>query len=103
MNKISSFKEYKKEYSKSIENPEKFWAEKAESFNWIKKWDRVLEWEFNSPKIEWFIGGQLNITENCLDRHLESRGKQTAILWEPNNPKEQAIEISYNELHMRNR
>jgi len=101
MNKISSFKEYKEEYSKSIENPEEFWAEKAESFNWIKKWDRVLEWEFNSPKIEWFIGGQLNITENCLDRHLESRGKQTAILWEPNDPKEQAIEITYNELHNR--
>ncbi len=101
MQKIKSIEQYKSQYEKSIENPESFWAEKAENFNWIKKWDRVLEWEFNTPKIEWFIGGQLNITENCLDRHLESKGNQTAILWEPNDPTEQAIEITYNELHNR--
>ena len=101
MQKINSIEQYKSQYEKSVENPESFWAEKAENFNWIKKWDRVLEWEFNTPKIEWFIGGQLNITENCLDRHLESKGNQTAILWEPNDPTEQAIEITYNELHNR--
>jgi acetyl-CoA synthetase len=101
MQKINSIEQYKSQYEKSVENPESFWAEKAEKFNWIKKWDRVLEWEFNTPKIEWFIGGQLNITENCLDRHLESKGNQTAILWEPNDPTEQAIEITYNELHNR--
>ena len=101
MQKINSIEQYKSQYEKSVENPESFWAEKAENFNWIKKWDKVLEWEFNTPKIEWFIGGQLNITENCLDRHLESKGNQTAILWEPNDPTEQAIEITYNELHNR--
>jgi acetyl-CoA synthetase len=101
MKKINSIEQYQSQYEKSVENPESFWAEKAENFNWIKKWDKVLEWEFNTPKIEWFIGGQLNITENCLDRHLESRGKQTAILWEPNDPTEQAIEITYKELHER--
>ncbi|MBI33119.1 MAG: acetate--CoA ligase [Gammaproteobacteria bacterium] len=101
MKKINSIEQYQSQYEKSVENPESFWAEKAENFNWIKKWDKVLEWEFNTPKIEWFIGGQLNITENCLDRHLESRGNQTAILWEPNDPTEQAIEITYNELHNR--
>ena len=101
MQKINSIEQYKSQYEKSVENPESFWAEKAENFNWIKKWDRVLEWEFNTPKIEWFIGGKLNITENCLDRHLESKGNQTAILWEPNDPTEQAIEITYNELHTR--
>jgi acetyl-CoA synthetase len=101
MNKINSFKEYKEEYSKSIENPEEFWAEKAESFKWIKKWDKVLEWEFNTPKVEWFIGGQLNITENCLDRHLETRGDQIAIIWEPNDPKESTVRITYKELHKR--
>ena len=101
MQKINSIEQYKSQYEKSVENPESFWAEKAENFNWIKKWDRVLEWEFNTPKIEWFIGGQLNITENCLDRHLESKGNQTAILWEHNDPTEQAMEITYNELHNR--
>ena len=101
MKKINSIEQYQSQYEKSVENPESFWAEKAENFNWMKKWDRVLEWEFNTPKIEWFIGGQLNITENCLDRYLESKGNQTAILWEPNDPKEQAIEITYNELHNR--
>jgi len=101
MQKINSIEQYKSQYEKSVKNPESFWAEQADNFNWIKKWDQVLEWEFDTPKVEWFIGGQLNITENCLDRHLESRGNQTAILWEPNDPAEQAIEITYNELHNR--
>jgi acetyl-CoA synthetase len=98
-NKINSFEEYQLEYKKSIENPESFWAEKAEAFSWKKKWDKVLEWNFNDPNIKWFIGGKLNITENCLDRHLSERGDQTALIWEPNNPEEAVRKLSYKELH----
>lgn len=71
MKVAGSMEEYHKMYHESIENPEKFWNEIASSFIWRKKWDKVLEWEFNTPKIEWFINGKLNITENCLDRHLK--------------------------------
>ncbi len=78
--------DYKSTYRKSIEDPEKFWAEQAKTFTWKKKWDNVLTWNFDEPKVEWFKGGKLNITENCLDRHIEKRGDQVAILWEPNNP-----------------
>ncbi len=99
MYRINTFEEYQSEYKKSVENPEAFWAEKAENFVWKKKWDKVLEWNFTEPKIKWFSGGKLNITENCLDRHLEKRANQTAILWESNNPKEEARKISYKELH----
>ena len=88
MNKINSLKEYKEEYRKSIDSPEEFWSEKAESFTWKKKWEKVLKWEFQTPKVEWFVGGQLNITENCLDRHLETRGEKIGILWETNDPNE---------------
>ncbi len=98
--KISSFAEYLSEYKKSIEQPEKFWASKAESFTWEKKWDKVLEWNFIEPSVKWFIGGKLNITKNCLDRHLETRGNQTAILWEPNNPGEESRKLTYKELHI---
>lgn len=96
---ITSFESYLSEYKKSVDNPEQFWAEKAEEFVWKKKWDKVLEWNFTEPNIQWFIGGKLNITENCLDRHLDKKGDQTAILWEPNNPKEEGRKISYKELH----
>jgi acetyl-CoA synthetase len=99
MKRISSFEEYQKVYQHSVENPEAFWAEQAEQFTWQKKWDKVLEWNFDEPNVKWFIGGKLNITENCLDRHLKEKGNQTAILWEPNNPNEAARKISYNELH----
>ncbi len=68
---IKSIEEYKAAYKKSVEDPEGFWHEIAENFTWKKKWDKVLEWNFTEPKIEWFIGGKLNITENCIDRHLE--------------------------------
>jgi len=98
-NRITSFEEYQSEYKKSIENPEAFWAEKAEQFTWRKKWDKVLEWNFDEPNVKWFIGGKLNITENCLDRHLHERGNQTAIIWEPNNPSEQVRKFTYKELH----
>jgi acetyl-CoA synthetase len=99
INRISSFEEYQAEYQKSIEQPEEFWAEKAHHFVWKKKWDKVLEWNFTEPSIKWFIGGKLNITENCLDRHLQERAAQTAIIWEPNNPHEPSRKLSYKELH----
>jgi len=98
-NKINSFEEYLSEYKKSVEDPESFWASKAEAFEWMKPWDKVLEWNFKEPKIEWFINGKLNITQNCLDRHLHSRGDQVAILWEPNDPKDNAISFTYSELY----
>ena len=98
--KITSFEEYETEYKKSITNPEKFWEEKAENFNWIKKWENVLSWDFKKPEIKWFDGGQLNITENCLDRHLEKKSDQIAIKWIANNPQEKIINLTYKELHL---
>lgn len=96
---IPSFSEYKKQYKKSVEQPEEFWADVAESFLWRKKWDRVLTWDFSKPELKWYEGGKLNITENCLDRHLESLGDKIAIIWEPNHPEEQAQHITYRDLH----
>lgn len=97
--RINSFEEYQNEYTKSVENPEQFWADKAGHFQWRKKWDKVLEWNFEKPDVKWFIGGRLNITENCLDRHLAERGDQTAIIWEPNSPNEEVRKLTYKELH----
>jgi acetyl-CoA synthetase len=99
--KIKNFAEYHAEYQRSVEQPEEFWSEKAENFVWKKKWDKTLEWNFNEPKVEWFKGGQLNITENALDRHLESKGDQAAIIWEPSNPEEHAITLTYKQLHIK--
>jgi acetyl-CoA synthetase len=100
MKRITSQEQYTAEYKHSVENPEAFWAEKADAFTWYKKWDKVLEWNFDEPKVEWFSGGSLNITENCIDRHLKAgKGNLVAILWEPNNPKDAARKITYNELH----
>tara|TARA_B100000768_G_scaffold112692_1_gene104348 strand:- start:4760 stop:6652 length:1893 start_codon:yes stop_codon:yes gene_type:complete len=99
MKKIENLAEYYQEYQESIDNPEGFWEDKASSFKWISKWSKVLNWEFDTPKVEWFVGGKLNITENCLDRHLEIRPNQVAILWEPNDPEEKVIKITYKELH----
>lgn len=96
---ISSFSEYQAEYQKSIDNPEAFWAEIAEHFTWQKKWDTVLEWDFKTPDVKWFNGAKLNITENCIDRHLADKADQTAILWEPNNPEEAVQKFTYKELH----
>ena len=98
-NNINSFEDYKIEYTKSIQNPEQFWEEKAAQFSWHKKWDSVLQWDFTKPEIKWFEGGKLNITENCLDRHLENKSEQTAIKWIANNPDEQNRCLSYKELH----
>lgn len=98
MKLINSFAEYQKHYDFSIENPEAFWADVAEDFLWRKKWNRVLEWDFHKPEAHWFIGGKLNITENCLDRHLPARANQTAIIWEPNNPADASQHITYQQL-----
>ncbi|MGB0886882.1 MAG: acetate--CoA ligase [Vicingaceae bacterium] len=99
--KINSLAEYKTKYKESIENPEVFWENIANTFTWQKKWDTVLDWNFEAPKVKWFEGGKLNITENCLDRHLEKRGNQTAIIWEPNNPNDKVVKLSYTELHQK--
>lgn len=99
---IKHLEEYFQVYRKSIREPENFWEEIAEEhFIWHKKWDTVLNWDFSKPTVKWFEGAQLNITENCIDRHLATRGDKTAILFEPNNPSEPAEHISYNELHER--
>jgi acetyl-CoA synthetase len=98
---FKSFEEYKEQYQQSITNPESFWGNIAEHFTWKKKWDKTLEWNFTEPKIEWFKGGKLNITENCIDRHLETTGEQPAIIWEPNNPEERVRVVTYNRLHKR--
>jgi len=80
-------------------NPEPFWAEIAKNFQWHKPWDKVLEYDFHAPEVKWFLGGKLNITENCLDRHLKTQPDQTAIIFEPNDPSEAAEHITYKELH----
>lgn len=98
MNAIKSFEEYKNTYQQSIENPESFWATVAEDFTWRRKWGKVLEFDFRKPEVKWFQGAKLNITENCLDRHLAGRGNQTAFIWEPNNPKDEARKFTYAEL-----
>ncbi|PJJ80459.1 acetate--CoA ligase [Mucilaginibacter auburnensis] len=97
--KISSFDHYKEVYKQSVEQPEEFWAGVADTFQWRKKWDKVLEWNFKEPRIEWFKGAKLNITENCLDRHLEEHGDKTAIIWEPNDPKDSHRVLTYRQLH----
>ena len=97
--RIKSIEEYNTEKSNFDNDPERFWEEKAESFIWKKKWDKVLNWDFHSAKINWFNGGKLNITENCLDRHLKKRANQVAIKWIANNPNEKSISLTYQELH----
>ena len=99
---IKHLEEYFQVYRKSVRNPESYWGEIAEEhFLWHKRWDKVLEWDFSKPEVTWFKGAQLNITENCIDRHLRTRGNKTAILFEPNDPKEEAQHITYNQLHIR--
>ena len=98
---IKSYDEYKAAYQKSVEEPDAFWSSIAEHFQWKKKWDSVLEWNFREPKVEWFKGAKLNITENCIDRHLETMGDKPAIIWEPNNPEERVRVVTYNRLHKR--
>ena len=99
---IKTLEEYFQVYRKSVREPENFWEEIAEEhFLWRKKWDKVLTWDFDKPNIKWFEGAKLNITENCLDRHLLNRGNKTAIIFEPNDPDEEAQHITYKQLHER--
>ncbi|MCB0476700.1 MAG: acetate--CoA ligase [Crocinitomicaceae bacterium] len=99
---IKNLEEYFNVYRKSVQNPDGFWEEIAEEhFLWRKRWDQVLSWDFTKPEARWFDGAKLNITENCIDRHLVTKANQTAILFEPNDPKEEAQHISYQELHDR--
>ncbi|NTS40894.1 acetate--CoA ligase [Flavisolibacter sp. BT320] len=98
---IQSLEEYKEQYQQSVEQPEEFWSRVAENFQWRKKWDKVLEWNFTEPSVKWFLNGKLNITENCIDRHLEEMGEKPAIIWEPNNPDDRVRVVTYNRLHKR--
>ena len=96
--KIQTLSGYFHEYQKSVLNPEAFWERIADTFHWKKRWDKVVEWNFEEPKIEWFVNGKLNITENMLDRYLYTAGDRTAIIWEPNDPSEEVRKITYREL-----
>ncbi len=99
---LTSKEQYLNAYQDSMEHPEKFWEEIAEeNFVWRKKWENIVDWDFTKPEIKWFEGAKLNITENCIDRHLETRGDKTAILFEPNNPEDKAEHITYNQLSER--
>jgi len=90
---------YQEMYQRSVDDPEAFWAEQAEEFvSWYKPWDKVLEWDFHEGSIRWFEGAELNVSYNCVDRHLATRADQTAIIWEGDNPDEDK-KISYRELH----
>ncbi|ACU05708.1 MULTISPECIES: acetate--CoA ligase [Pedobacter] len=96
---IKSFEEYQKTYQYSVDYPEQFWEGIANNFQWRKKWNKVLSWNFSEPNIKWFEGAKLNITENCLDRHLAENGDKPAIIWEPNDPQKESITLSYKILH----
>ena len=98
---LQTFEDYQEAYNQSVENPTAFWANIAENFTWKRKWDTVLDWNFKEPNVSWFKGAKLNITENCLDRHLATRGNEPAIIWESNNPDEHHRVLTYNELHFK--
>ncbi len=98
---IKSFEQYEADYKKSVENPEQFWGEVAQNFQWRKPWYKVLSWDFKEPNIKWFEGAKLNITENCLDRHLATNGDTPAIIFEPNDPEQDSVTLTYKMLHER--
>ena len=97
--RIRTFAEYQIAYDQSVNDPEAFWAEVAQHFQWRKPWTKTLQWNFGEPNIKWFSGGKLNITENVLDRHLTTRPNQPAIIWEPNDPAEPSVTLTYKMLH----
>ncbi len=99
LTQIQNFEQYQQEYARAAADPEAFWAEQAESFQWKKPFKKTLKWDFRKPDVQWFLGGKLNITENCLDRHLKTRGSQTALIFEPNDPKAKAKKLTYRQLH----
>lgn len=96
---LKNFEEYQQAWQHSVTDPEGFWADVADHFYWRRKWDKVLEWNFKEPDVKWFTGAKLNITENCLDRHLGTLGNQPAIIWEPNDPEERHRILTYRELY----
>jgi acetyl-CoA synthetase len=98
---VTSLAEYHAAYERSLANPEGFWADVATHFHWRKPWSKVLDWNFKEPQVKWFLDAKLNITENCLDRHLEKLGSQPAILWEPNDPSEPQRMLTYRDLHQK--
>lgn len=100
--KIDNLEQYFKHYNKSIREPRKFWGKVAsENFTWYQEWEKVVDFDMAEAKIQWFVGAKVNIVKNCIDRHLARKGDKTAIIFEPNNPSEAALHISYNELHSR--
>jgi acetyl-CoA synthetase len=99
MYRIRTKADYDQSYQKSIEHPEAFWDEVANQFKWRKKWDKTLEWNFDQPDVKWFVNGKLNITENCIDRHLGENGNKTALIWEPNDVNESSKSYTYLELY----
>ena len=96
---IKDLQHYNELYEQSVKDPEGFWKNEAESFTWFKPFDKVCEWDFKKPDVKWFLNGKTNISYNCIDRHLLERADQTAIIWEPNQPGDEAIKLSYQELH----
>ena len=96
---IRTFEEYQAAYQHSVEDPEGFWAEVAQEFKWHKPWKKVLDWNFTGPDVKWFVNGKTNITENALDRHLRELGNHPAIIWEPNDPHEPSVTLTYKMLH----
>ncbi|MEP2511732.1 MAG: acetyl-coenzyme A synthetase N-terminal domain-containing protein, partial [Reichenbachiella sp.] len=97
-NKIENLSEYFLAYEKSVANPEVFWERVANQFYWRKKWDKVVEYDFEKAHVEWFQNAKLNITENILERHLYTIGDKPAIIWEPNDPKEEGVTLTYHQL-----
>lgn len=98
---IKSLEQYKAAYKRSEEDPEGFWDEVASTFVWRKKWEKTLDWNFIEPHVRWFLGGKLNITESCIDRHLSTMGEKPAFIWEPNDPNDRVRVVTYNRLHKR--
>ena len=96
INDITQFEEI---YHKSCQQPELFWEEIASGFTWKKRWDKVLSWNFTEPNVQWFLGGKMNITENCLDRHLSEKADQIAFYWEPNAPDKSPRSFTYLSLY----
>jgi acetyl-CoA synthetase len=95
---IKNMEEYKKLYKQSVDDPEKFWGEQANLLDWYKKWDKVSEWDFSKPELKWFIGGKLNVSYNCLDRHLATKGNKAALIWQ-GEPLEESKTYTYQQLH----
>jgi acetyl-CoA synthetase len=97
--RINSLQEYKEAYQKSVEQPEQFWNDIAENFNWRSKWNKVVDWSFTDYNVKWFEGATLNITENCIDRHLPAKAKDVAFIWESNFDDRPNRSITYQQLH----